>query len=193
MKLKLNFKTLAFFVYIALSPFAAHCQAGEKGSLENLLASNGFGQIKLGADLKVLDRGKLDYLDGVDSLDEDSCYKFCYKDQKILHIGDGLDLDLVGFRTYKNKIVNIYLFFPRNYGYTVLQKFEANYGKFTNVSGSFMYDWKTSGVTLSLRYKPTVEMGVAIFTCNNIEKQLVADDNQRTARRAQEKNLLGSL
>jgi len=193
MKLNFNFRTLAISFFIALLPFAANCQGGDKGSLQYLLASNGFGQIKLGADLKALEAGKLAYLDDVDSLDEDSCYKFSYKDQKILHLGNGLDLNLVGFRTYKNKIVNIYLFFPRAYGYTILAKFEATYGKFTNASGSFIYDWKTSGVTLSLRYNPNVEMGVAIFTCNNIDKQLAADDNQRKTRQAQQKNLLGSL
>jgi len=193
MKLNLNFRTLAFSVYIVLLPIAAYCQGGDKGSLQYLLASNGFGQIKLGADLKVLDKGKMDYLDGVDSLDEDSCYKFCYKDEKIMHMAKDLDLDLVGFRTYKNKIVNIYLFFPRAYGYALLQEFEASYGKYTNASGSFMYDWKTSGVTLSLRYNPIVDMGVAIFTCNNIEKQLATDNNQRKARETQQKNLLGSL
>jgi len=56
-----------------------------------------------------------------------------------------------------------------------------------------MYDWKTSGVTLSLRYNPIVDMGVAIFTSNNIEKQLATDNNQRKARETQQKNLLGSL
>jgi len=187
------FKTLALSTFIFLLPVVAYCQGTQKGSLEYLLASNGFKQIKLGESFNQLDAGKLAYMDNIDSLDADSCYKFCYKDDGILDLGNGVYLNQVGFRTYKGKIVNIYLFFPRECGYSILKDFEANYGRCTNCPGEFMYDWKANGVTLSLRYKQAIEMGVAIFTSKSIEKQLVADNNQRKVRQEQRKNLLGAL
>ena len=188
--LALFFHSEAFSQYTAKVPPPA---PKEKGSLEYLLWSNGFKDLKLGTDVKTLQTGKMAYLDGIDSLDTDSCYKFAYRDDELLDLGNGLTLNMVGFRTYKNKIVNIYLFFPRDVGYDLLRQFEAEYGKFTNAPGEFMYDWKTDGVTLSLRYKQAIDMGVAIFTCQNVEQQLVKDDLKRMQIQQPGKNLLGSL
>jgi hypothetical protein len=165
----------------------------ESGSSAYLLASNGFKQLKLGEDIKNLEMDKLGYMDGVDSLDKDSCYKLVYQDDEIRNMGNGLTLNLVGLRVYKNKIVNIYLFFPRDAGFNVLQKLEADYGKFTNAPGEFMYDWKTNGTSLLLRYTPVTDMGVAIFTCNQIAQQVAKDDIKRNTQLEQSRNLLGSL
>lgn len=195
---KLTFIIIAIFFHT--SAFSQHRQKHpvvlpqtEEGSLDYLSACDGFKQIKLGADVKYLDLHKLTYLDGVDSLDTDSCYKYAYQDDTMLDMGDGLFLNLVGLRTYKNKIVNIYLFFPRDAGYDVLQKFKAEFGKFTNAPGDFMYDWKINGVTLSLRYEHPIDMGVAIFTCDNIARQVAQDDRKRNALKEQAKDLLGAL
>ena len=165
----------------------------EQGSMDYLLACNGFEQLKLGADIKHLKLDKMAYLDGIDSLDTDSCYKFAYKDDSLLNMGNGLTLNLVGFRTYKNKIVNIYLFFQRDTGFDLLRKFEAEFGKFTATPGEFMYDWIGDGITLSLRYKQAVDMGVAIFTCNNIERQVKLDDVKREELKQHAADLLGAL
>jgi len=146
--------------------------------LEYLCFSNGFKQIELGSSVQQLGMNKLAYLDDVDSLDSDGCYKFCYKDNDMLDLGNGVFLDGIGLRTYKDRIVNIYLFFPRDAGHSILKYFEANYGKCTDVPGEFVYDWKTTGVTLSLRYSRAVEMGVAIFTSRDLEKQVVEGCNK---------------
>ena len=61
----------------------------------------------------------------------------------------------------------------------MLQNFEANYGAYTDVPGEFMYEWKTTGVTLSLRYSRAIEMGVAIFTSVDLEQQVVEDGTKR--------------
>jgi hypothetical protein len=186
-------ETLALFISIAFLPFAAFCQPADKGSLQYLLSTDGFGKIKLGADIKRLEQGKLSYMDNVDSLDADSCYKLCYNDDNLLDLGNGLSLNRVGLRTYKDKIVNIYLFFSRNKGYEILKDFEANYGKFTDSPGDFMYDWHANGLTLALRYGVDIAMGVAIFTSENIEKQLAEDDKKRREQQLHERDLLGAL
>jgi hypothetical protein len=203
---KLTFVILAVFFHSAGFAQPRHKQQPapapvEAGSLNYLLACNGFKQLKLGADIKNLEMDKLAYLDDIDSLDADSCYKLVYQDDDMLNMGNGIYLNLVGFRIYKNKIVNIYLFFDRYRGYDVLQEFEAEYGNFTKASGEFMYDWKTDKVNLSLRYKPIADMGVAIFSCNQMVQQVARDDVKRNELRQQEqtrdlaeaKDLLGAL
>jgi hypothetical protein len=187
------FKKLTFTIIIILLPFSIFCQPAGGGTLDYLLSSNGFKQIKLLADVKRLETDKLAYMDGIDSLDADSCYKLCYNDDDLLKLDNGLSLNLVGLRTYKNKIVNIYLFFPRDDGYAILKNFEANYGKFTSSPGEFMYDWQSNEVTLSLRYKQAAEMGVAIFTCKSAENKLAKDSRKRKAEQSGGKTLLGSL
>ena len=197
------FKKLAFIALLFFHPgaFAQPKQKQSpvamppelKGSLAYLLQCNGFKQLRLGESVKHLQMDKMAYLDGIDSLDTDSCHKFAYQDDAILDMGNGIFLNLVGLRTYKDKIVNIYLFFKRDAGYSLLRQFEAEYGKFTSAPGEFMYDWKTNGVTLSLRYKEAIDMGVAIFTCDNVEQQVMRDNAKRAALQGQSKNLLGSL
>jgi hypothetical protein len=172
-------KKIILSVFVVVLPCIIFCQPAQKGSLEYLHLINGLEQIKLGADIGRLDPGKLAYLDDVDSLDADGCHKFCYQDSDMLYLGNGLLLNRIGLRTYNDRIVNIYLFFPRNAGHAVLKSFEANYGEYTDFLGEFMYDWKTTGVTLSLRYSRAIEMGVAIFTDVALEKQLIEDGNKR--------------
>src|ERR1700743_1908500 len=60
----------------------------ESGSLDYLLACNGFNLLKLGANVKNLQKDKLGYLDGIDSLDTDSCYKMVYQDDALLNLGN---------------------------------------------------------------------------------------------------------
>lgn len=172
-------KKIILPVFAIVFPCIIFCQPAQKGSLGYLSLCNGLKQIKLGSDLGRLDPGKLAYLDDVDSLDADGCYKFCYKDSDMLYLGNGLLLNRIGLRTYNGRIVNIYLFFPRDAGHSVLKSFEANYGEYTDILGEFMYDWKTTGVTLSLRYSRAVEMGVAIFTCVDVENQMVENGNRQ--------------
>ncbi|HZY39031.1 MAG TPA: hypothetical protein VFE53_20380 [Mucilaginibacter sp.] len=157
--------------------------------MEYLRLSNGFGQIELGSVINQLRWDKLSYLDDADSVDTDSCRKFCYKDSDLLYLGNGLLLDRIGVRTYNDRIVNIYLFFPRNAGHAMLQNFEANYGAYTDVPGEFMYEWKTTAVTLSLRYSRAIEMGVAIFTSVDLEKQLVEDETKRKTYQQHDQDL----
>jgi hypothetical protein len=123
----------------------------------------------LGANIKIIPPAKLDYLDGDSSPDIDSCFRYVYKDEDILSLSNSVSLELVGFRAYKNKIVNIYLFFRREDGYRILKILTANYGPSTQKSGDFTYCWTTSAVNLSLMYKPDDDnLGVAIFTFNAI-------------------------
>jgi hypothetical protein len=182
-------KKITLSIFAIVFPCFIFCQPAKKGSLQYLSFCNGFKPIELGSEVERLDQGKLAYLDDVDSLDSDGCYKFCYKDSAMLYLGHGLLLNRVGLRTYNNRIVNIYLFFPRNAGHEVLQNFEANYGECTGVLGEFMYDWKTTGVTLSLRYSRAIEMGVAIFTCVDLENQVIEDGNKRKTKQQDNQGL----
>jgi len=186
-------KKIILFVFVIIFPCFAFCQPAQKGSLEYLLLSNGFNTIKLDSGINRLDRRKLSYLDDVDSLDSDGCYKFCYKDSVMLQLGSGLTLSQLGLRTYNDRIINIYLFFPRTAGQSVLKYFEANYGYCTDVIGEFMYDWKTTGVTLSLRYPRAIEMGVAIFTCVDLDRQIAEDGNKRKTVQQPTKDLLAFI
>ena len=176
-------KNIILSVFAIVFPCFIFCQSQQKGSLEYLRLSNGFKQIELGSDVGRLERNKLFNMDDADTTDSDNCHKFCYRDNDILYLGKGLFLNQVGLRTYRNRIVNIYLFFPRSAGYAILKYFEADYGKYSDVPGEFMYDWKTTGVTLSLRYSRAIEMGVAIFTCSDVEKQIVEEESKRIADR----------
>jgi len=71
----------------------------------------------------------------------------------------------IGLRTYKNKIVNAYLFFYQSDGYKPLNVFLTRYGQFTDRVNDYadVYNRKTDKLTLSLKYQINVDMG-AIFT-----------------------------
>jgi len=157
---------------LTMVPYLASCQYVKEGSLEYLQHCNGFKYLTLGANIKQLPSYKLAYLDGDTIPDIDSCFKFEYRDEEIKELGNGLFLNLVGIRTCENRIVNIYLFFRREDGYKILKELTANYGPSTKNPGDFMYDWTTSPVNLSLRYKPDLDLGVAIYTLNSLEDKL---------------------
>ena len=154
-------------------PSLGFSQLAGQGSLEYLQLCKGFKDITLGADANLIPAYKLAFLDGDAIPDADGCFKFEYKDKDILEFGDGLFLDLVGIRTYKNKIVNIYLFFKREDGYKILHDFMDNYGQPSSKTGDFIYDWETNSVNLSLRYKAnTDDLGVVIYSVNGLENKL---------------------
>ena len=177
-KIKNGSRVTAVLLLIIIAPIFTLSQPANNGSLAFLQSSNGFKGITLGTDDKRLDSFKLAYLDGNEGVDVDSCVRFAYQDEDIKDLGDGLSLNLVGIRTYKGKIVNIYLFFNREDGYRVLKNFEAQYGKFTSAPGDFMYDWDTNGLKLSLRYEVDVDLGVATFTCKKLEEKIASDKLQ---------------
>jgi hypothetical protein len=157
---------------LTVMPGIVLSQGAKVGSLEYLQRSNGFKYLTLGENVRQLPSYKLAYMDGDTIPDIDSCFKFEYKDEDIKELGNGLFLNLVGIRTCQNRIVNIYLFFKKEDGYNILRQFTANYGPFTDNPGDFMYDWVTSGVNLSLRYKPDLDLGVAVYTLNSLEDKL---------------------
>ena len=169
--LKKNILILMLILSVVV-PGKIFCQPAKNGTLEFLSKINGFKEIRLGADARLIPGDKLAYLDGNDKPDADSCFMFEYLDNGIKDTGDGVSLDLVGIRTFKHKIVNIYLFFKREDGVRIYKQFLADYGTYTAKDGDFMYDWITDGVNLSLRYEVAVDLGVAIFTCNGLEKKL---------------------
>ncbi|MDF2432094.1 MAG: hypothetical protein JWP44_1725 [Mucilaginibacter sp.] len=145
----------------------------KQGSLGYLKQSNGFKDIVLGSNINIIPSYKLGYMDGDYHVDADSCLKLNYKDTD-LKFGDNLFLDLVGIRTFKNKVVNIYLFFKKADGYKVLQSMLDSYGLFTDRPDNYqdVYNWNTSRVSLSLMYEMNVDLGVAIFTCNDLQKEI---------------------
>ena len=175
-------KSLIIASIAFIAPAAGSAQPFTLGCLDALGKDNGFKEIKLGADVSKLPGYKLYYLDNDDTLDADSCFKFEYRDEDVRKL-NGLLLDLVGIRTYHKKVTNIYLFFKREEGYKILQNFEAVYGECTAKPGAFMYDWRSSKVTLSLRYEVVTDLGVAIFTCNAIDNQ-IAEQKQKARQQA---------
>jgi len=164
----------AIFILLIFIPFFAFSQAKKTGSVEYLKSSNGFGDIILGSDANQLPGYKLAYLDNDSRPDADSCLKFQYRDANLLKMADDLHLDLIGIRTYKNKVVNIYLFFKLSDGYKILRVLLDKYGLFTNKPFEFadIYNWNSSTVNLSLRYNVKVDLGVAIFACNRLENEI---------------------
>ena len=164
----------AALILLIATPFFAFSQSKKPGSIEYLKYSNGFGNIFLGSDLSQLTEYKLAFLDNDNKFDADSCLKFEYRDANLLKLAGDLKLDLIGIRTYKNKIVNIYLFFKLSDGYKILRVLLTNYGLFTDRPYDYadIYNWDSSTINLSLRYNVKVDLGVAIFTCNRLENEI---------------------
>ncbi|MDB4925319.1 hypothetical protein [Mucilaginibacter sp.] len=180
--MKTNFLNLTYFKFIETLailtvlclPFSTFCQAGH-GSIEYLKYCNGINGLNLGADISSVPGNKLAFLDGNNKLDADSCLNFEYRDTALLKMPGNIFLNLIGIRTYKNKIVNIYLFFPRSEAYKLLYNFLVCYGNFTERPYAYkdVYKWNSSLVSLSLLYEAKVDFGVAIFTCNEIKNQIL--------------------
>jgi len=158
-----------------LAPVKAFTQDVESGTLNYLNYTGGFANLTLGAETKKLSPEQMAFMDGDNKIDADSCMKFEYRDTSILSLYDDLKLNAIGLRTYKGKIVNIYLFFKKDDGFKMLKDFEAWYGKCTERPGDFMYDWNAKEVTLNLRFKPDLDLGVAIFSSTNILKEIEFD------------------
>jgi hypothetical protein len=153
-------------------PGMAWTQSVETGLLKYPLAANGFKNLKLGEFTKLIPVYRLVYMDGNDMPDADSCYRYIYNDNNILGLADDITLNKVGFRTYKNQIIEIYLFFRHVDGYKVLKDFVANYGTWNNRPTDFTYIWENGDVSLSLCYKDDLELGVVIFSSKKM-RQLV--------------------
>lgn len=167
---------LAFFAILCCKPLPACSQSRKPGSIEYLKFCNGIKNITLGADITTLPVHRLAYLDGDNKPDADSCLKYVYEDDNMLAIGDSLKLDLIGIRTYKGKIVNIYLFFKRVIAYKILDDFIKSYGQFTERPDNYLdiYNWNSRRTSLSLQFEHKVELGVAVFTCNELESKIEA-------------------
>ena len=165
-------------LFLILTPFIAFSQSAKPGSIEYLKMCNGYNGIKLGADVNLIAKSKLFYLDNDSRLDADSCYKFEYRDTSLLKVGNDFYLDLVGIRTHKNKVVNIYLFFKKSDGYKLLNTFLAAYGVFTSKPDDYsdIYNWHSSMIDVSLRYQSDNDLGlgIAIYTFNQQDDELQA-------------------
>ena len=173
---KLFYAVKALFIFFMLLPFLAFSQEKEvkPGSLAYLKYINGYNGIILGSDVKQLTKNKLEFLDGDDKFDADSCLKLAYNDTTVLKVGNDLYLDMIGLRTYKNRIVNIYVFFKRSDGYKVFRDFLSTFGLFTSKPNDYadIYNWTTTTVNLSLRYEDKTDLGVAVFTSNPMVREM---------------------
>ncbi|XHR97736.1 hypothetical protein ACFJIV_14375 [Mucilaginibacter sp. UC70_90] len=174
--LKTGIKTLLIAIACLLPPLV-FSQSKTPGSVEYLKFRNGIKGLTLGEDISLIPAHKLSYLDNDAKPDADSCIRYQYKDSSLLAQGDSLLLDAIGFRTYKNKIVNIYLFFKMTDAYKILGDFLKAYGPFTARPNAYadIYNWDTSALNLSLRYQVKTEMGVAIFSNKNLENEIAAN------------------
>lgn len=170
------FKLRLLIIISILLPVVGFSQSIKEGSIEYLKAANGFGPIILGSQISSIPDYKLTYLDNDRIFDADSCLKYAYKDTAILKLGRDLYFDLVAIRTYKDKVVNIYLFFKKKDGYKVLRNFLTTYGLFANKPNDYVdiYNWETNLLNLTLQYELKSELGVAVFTCNSVEKEIEA-------------------
>ena len=146
----------------------------KKGSLKYLNFDNGFNGITLGDSITKIPGNKLKYMDGNSRIDNDGCLKYEFTDVAMQKMLDSLNINGIGLRTYRDKIVNIYVFFKRTEGSSILSMLLANYGVFTTKPNDYqdIYNWDSSLVGLSLRYEIKVDLGVAIFTCNPLAKEI---------------------
>lgn len=174
--IKTGVKTLMIAVACLLSSLV-FSQSKTPGSIEYLKFCNGIKGLTLGEDISQIPAQKLIYLDNDAKPDADSCIRYQYKDSSLLVLGDSLLLDAIGFRAYKNKIVNIYLFFRMTDAYKILSDFLKAYGPFTARPNAYadIYNWDTRALNLSLRYQVKTKMGVAIFSNKSLENEIAAN------------------
>jgi hypothetical protein len=180
-----------FIVILFMSTFSS-AQKLKLGSMD-FKSAIGYKNIMLGADIGSLNFSKLDYLDGDNSFDADSCINYAVCDSSVLKFNDKIRLDMIGIRTYKNKIVNIYLFFPKPEGYGMLNNFISTYGGFFSKpnENSNIYNWDSKNVTLSLMYQADVADGVAEFTLKPLT-QYIAQAKEIASLREKAKALKAS-
>jgi len=175
----LFFKILIFFLVI---PIFSYSQNTNLGSLNYLNESNGFENIYLDEDISLIPQGKLAYMDNDSIPDIDGCIKYEYGDLDQINNKSNLNLDLVGIRVYKHKIINIYLFFKKELGFDVFQSFEGNYGGCTERISDFTYRWETDNVKLYLEYDKG-DLGLAIFSCKKLYREIDRNNSKRLAAR----------
>jgi len=170
-------KILILFLAI---PFFSYSQDNNMGSLNYLNTSNGFGNIYLGEDISLIPPNKLAFMDNDSIPDIDGCIKYEYGDLDQINNKSNLNLDLVGIRVYKHKIINIYLFFKKEFGFRVFQSFEASYGGCTERIRDFTYSWETDNVKLYLEYDKE-DLGIAIFSCKKLYQEVDRNNSKRLA------------
>ncbi|GAB3907001.1 hypothetical protein [Mucilaginibacter boryungensis] len=162
---------LVVILFISTLAFAQKNKIGSAGYLQTAI---GFKDIKLGEDINKLNYAR-SYLDDDSRFDADSCLKLAVSDSSALKFTNDLNLSMIGVRTYKNKIVNIYLFFPKKDGSKMLSTFIATYGGYFTKpdEDTNIYTWDSKKVSLSLMYQADVEYGVAIFTYKSLAEYIV--------------------
>jgi hypothetical protein len=168
---------LAVALTILCLPVMANAQGTRAGSIEYLKSANGLNNIRLGADVRTLGLSNLPYMDGDSRVDADSCLKYAYNDEQVLAMADSVNLDMIGIRTYKDRVVNIYVFFKMSDAYKVLNNFISTYGQFTERPDNYadVYNWNTNTVNLSLNYQYKGDLGVATFTSKPVENEIASD------------------
>lgn len=187
---------LLLAVLLLALPLKGISQITKCGSLQYLTATKGFKHIVLGEDINSLLLSSLTYLDNNQRPDADSCFSYACTDTAVLNIDSNLKLDMVGIRTYKSKVVNIYLFFSEKDAYKVLDNFLRNYGQFTGkpVEYADIYDWNTQSVKLSLTYNAEIDKGVAVFTFKPLVANIQSDiKKKRDAVTLQASNISRNL
>jgi hypothetical protein len=167
-------KSLILLVALFLVPMLGFSISGNPGSIKYLQATNGFNGIVLGSDISEIPQYKLSYLENNSLPDSDGCVTYEYKDSTTLKMANNLNLDMVTIRTYKNKIVNIYLFFDKHDSYKILSDFLTQYGQFNDKPYEYtdIYNWNTSNVNLSLKYAAKINEGIAVFTNNPLVAEI---------------------
>ncbi len=163
-------KTLMYI--ILLCPCMAFAQVEKLGSISNLTSAKDFKY--LFTDLGSIPANKLAYMDGNSQLDADSCLNYQCTDDSLLKVHENLILDMVGFKAYDHKIVNVYLFFKKADGYKVLSYFLNQFGLFTSKPSAYqdIYYWDTKEFSLALKYDLNTDLGVAILTNNKLNQAL---------------------
>jgi len=167
------YKRIALIIAILFVPLFGFSKT-KTGSIEFLKSCNGFKGIKLGEDISEIQPYKLAFMDGNSQLDADSCMNYVFNDDEVLKVDSDFNLQQVGIRTFKNKIVNIYLIFKMTDSYKALRDFLKDYGQFNELPKEYaaIYKWNTSVVNLSLSYEAKLDYGIAVFTCNDLVKDI---------------------
>ena len=164
-------------IMVLCSPLWCFSQSIQPGALAYLKDHNGIGGFKLGAYLTVNQAQDLSYIEGENGKpDADSCITYEYRPENGLKIEGGLNVNHICLRTYKNKLVNIYVFFNRAEGYLVLRRFLQWYGTFTAKPNDYLdiYDWDSNSVKLSLRYHLDTDQGMAVYSSVDLMNQIEA-------------------
>jgi hypothetical protein len=174
---RLSYKTLVIMMMSLCLPAMCFSQSSQPGSLAFLKDRNGIAGFRLGAYLTVNQAQDLSYIDGENGKpDADSCVTYEYHPENGLKVEGGISVNHICLRTYKNKLVNIYVFFNRPEGYLVLRRFLQWYGTFTAKPNDYLdiYDWDSNKVKVSLRYHLDTDQGMAVYTSVDLMNEIEA-------------------